>query len=74
MIPLWNMYTTGLSSRMAEMIRPFASCGVLGMTIFMPGMCAKVPHRHCECWAASEYPPPTAVVTTIGTVTLPPDS
>ena len=43
MIPLWNMYRTGLSSRIAEIIRPLASYGVEGTTIFMPGRWANVP-------------------------------
>src|SRR5690606_27438919 len=38
-----------------------------------PRQVAKVPHRHWECCPPSEYPPPTAVVSTIGTETLPPE-
>ena len=54
MTPLWKMKTTGLSSRIADVISPFASAGVLGTTTFMPGRWAKVPHRHWECCAPSE--------------------
>ena len=45
---------TGSSLRIAAVIRPFASYGVAGTAIFMPGRCANVPHRHCECCAPSE--------------------
>jgi hypothetical protein len=37
----------------AEIISPLASAGLLGTTTFIPGRCAKVPHRHWECCSAS---------------------
>src|SRR5699024_6781736 len=70
---LWNMKTTGLSSRMAEIIMPLRSYGVVGATTFMPGIWPNVAYKVWECCAASLYPPPTAVINTIGTFTLPPD-
>ena len=64
---------TGLSSLIASIIIPFASYAFDGTTIFNPGTCAKRLYKHWECCAASLYPPPIAVVSTTGNLTLPPD-
>jgi hypothetical protein len=41
-------YMTGLGSWIALSIRPYASRGVDGMTIFQPGMCVAVASNECE--------------------------
>ena len=69
---LCSRNTTGSSDRIAATRRPWRSPGVAGKSTLSPGMWAKVADRTWECWAA-EPMLPTAVRTTSGTLTLPPD-
>ena len=64
---------TGSSSRIACVIRPFASYGVAGTTTFSPGMWVNSGYRHCECCAAARSPAPYMVRITTGVTALPPN-
>ena len=59
---------TGLSSRIADLSRPFASAGFEGATILMPGMPWNQVPWICECIAPKRPPAPTAERTTSGTL------
>ena len=65
--------TTGLSSRIALFINPFASYGVEGTTTFRPGMWLGQACSDCECCAADRRDAPSVARTTSGTLHLPPD-
>ena len=56
---------------MADSISPFASAGVLGMTILSPGTPSSMPWMAWECCAPEPQPRPMADHTTIGTVVWP---
>lgn len=67
------MTTTGLSSRMAETVRPLAVYGSHGMTTLRPGTWASQASRLWLCWAAAPRPAPEAVVMVSGTDSAPPN-
>ncbi len=58
--------TTGLSSRIAPLSRPFASAGVEGATIFRPGIPVSHETGICEWIAPKRAPPPTTERITSG--------
>jgi hypothetical protein len=72
-IILSSKMTTGLSSRMALFISPFASYGPDGSATLSPGMWLTQAWRDCECWAAERRVAPSVVRKTMGTLSLPPD-
>ena len=63
--------TTGLSSRIADFRRPFASAGVDGATIFRPGIPISQETGICEWIAPKRAPPPTTERITSGTLCRP---
>ena len=67
------MKTTGLSSRIADFSKPFASYGVDGSTTLSPGTCATHAWRLWLCCAADRRVAPSVVRSTSGTFSFPPD-
>src|SRR5688500_20240531 len=59
---------TGLSFRIADLRRPFASAGLDGPTTLMPGMPWNQVPWICECIAPKRPPAPKAERTTSGTL------
>ena len=68
-----SKYMTGLSSSMAESMRPRASCAQEGYTTFRPGTWVSQASRLWECCAAAPVPAPAGRRTTIGIEILPPN-
>jgi len=64
---------TGLSSRMAALRSPFASCGDDGITTLSPGACANHASSDCECCGPALSPPPVAARITTGIRYMPPN-
>src|ERR1044071_9701828 len=64
-------YITGLGSWIALSIRPYASRGVEGITIFQPGSRVAVASNECEWYRLPRMPAPTGVISTIGTFQSP---
>ena len=67
------MTSTGSSSRIAALSRPFASRGLDGATTLRPGTWANQPSKLCECWAVSWLPAPLGVRMTSGQPASPPN-
>jgi hypothetical protein len=72
-IILSSKTTTGLSSRIAALNKPFASYGVAGSATFRPGTCATRACRLWLCCAADRRVAPSVVRTVSGALRRPPD-
>ena len=64
---------TGSSSLIAVFSSPFASYGVAGETTLSPGTWVYQASSECECCAASWWPAPPGIRSTIGQDTWPPN-